>query len=204
MQFASKGQWGSGLYFAREAGYSDIYASKGRKMPPGTTDMAPDESEMMLASLLLGDVIELDRDNDTTMGGHIPGIRKYCNDLKVPPHKSATPSRKKPEDGVDVATAAPGITSGARYNTVRGYTQTDKPPAHAGGKWTKNETCPRSQVWIVYENGRACERHGALCLLSALQLLMGCGRCFGRPEVPRPLLPVRVSHNAPRVLRSSG
>ena len=154
MQFASKGQWGSGLYFAKESGYSDIYASKGRKMPPGTSTMAPDESEMMLAELLLGDVIEMDRDNDTSMGGQIAGIRKACNELKVPPNKSGTQSRKSPSDGVDVATAVPRATGGDRYNTVRGYTQTDK---NVDGKWSKNDDCPRSQVWIVYENGRACE-----------------------------------------------
>ena len=153
MQFASKGQWGSGLYFAREAGYSDIYASKGRKMPPGTSTMSSDESEMMLAELLLGDVIEMDRDNDTSMGGQIAGIRKACNELKVPPNKSGTTSRKG-ADGVDVATAVPRATGGPRYNTVRGYTQTDK---NVGGQWSKNDNCPRSQVWIVYENGRACE-----------------------------------------------
>ena len=148
MQFASKGQWGNGLYFAKEAGYSDIYASKGRKMQPGTTDMLPDESEMMLAELILGDVIELDRDNDRA----IPGIRKYCNDLKVPPHVSGT--RYREGDGADIATSVPKITAGDRFNTVRGYTQTDK---KVDGRWCKNDDCPRSQVWIVYENGRACE-----------------------------------------------
>ena len=151
MQFASKGQWGSGLYFANEPGYSHIYASKGKEMP--YSGMAPDESEMMLAELLLGDVIEMDRDNDTSMGGQIAGIRKACNELKVPPNKSGTTSRKG-ADGVDVATAVPRATGGARYNTVRGYTQTDK---NVGGQWSKNDDCPRSQVWIVYENGRACE-----------------------------------------------
>ena len=149
MQVASKGQWGNGLYFAKEAGYSDIYASKGRKMPPGTSTMSSDESEMMLAELLLGDVIEMDRDNER----QIAGIRKACNELKVPPNKSGTTSRKG-ADGVDVATAVPRATGGARYNTVRGYTQTDK---NVGGQWSKNDNCPRSQVWIVYENGRACE-----------------------------------------------
>ena len=153
MQFASKGQWGSGLYFVRESGYSHIYASKGHKMPPGTSTMLPDESEMMLASLLLGDVIEMDRDNDTSTGGQIAGIRKACNELRVPPNKSGTTSRKSPSDGVDVATAVPRATGGDRYNTVRGYTQTDK---NVDGKWSKNDDCPRSQVWIVYENGRAC------------------------------------------------
>ena len=27
MQFSSQGQWGKGLYFARDAGYSDFYAT---------------------------------------------------------------------------------------------------------------------------------------------------------------------------------
>ena len=144
MQFASKGQWGNGLYFAKEAGYSDIYASKGRKMQH--SGMEADESEMMLAELLLGDVIELDRDNDRA----IPGIRRFCNDLKVPPHVDGTRSREG--DGADIATAVPEVAAGARYNTVRGYTQTDLAPGAPGNAtdgWTKNPSCPRSQVWIV-------------------------------------------------------
>ena len=165
MQFASKGQWGNGLYFAKEAGYSDIYASKGNKMQPGTTDMKPDESEMILAELLLGDVIELDRDKDTTMGGQIEGIRKYCHELKVPPHINGT--RYREGDGADIATSVPRNPPPTpaelsdeearhfrsdRFNTVRGYTQTDLPPRSPGNAtdgWIKNPSCPRSQVWIV-------------------------------------------------------
>ena len=55
MQFASKGQWGRGLYFAEEAGYSHFYATKGASPPPGRDDLPHDECEFMLASLLLGD-----------------------------------------------------------------------------------------------------------------------------------------------------
>ena len=191
MQFASQGQWGSGLYFAKEAGYSHIYASKGSKMP--YSGMEPDESEMMLASLLTGKVVELDRDSDTArdstsgLSGQIPGIRNYCKKLKVPPFVAGTRRTKGP-DGVDVATAVPGNAPPGnleKYNTVRGYTQTDK---NIGGQWSKNEDCPRSQVWIVYENGRACES----CLPPAASHWL-MRRCLCRPEVPRPLLPVRVS-----------
>jgi hypothetical protein len=42
-----------------------------------------------------------------------------------------------------------------KYNTVRGCTQTDKKDPRAPRGWAKNSDCPRSQVWIVYENGRA-------------------------------------------------
>ena len=153
MQFASQGQWGAGLYFANEPGYSDVYASKGKKMP--YSGMAPDESEMMLAQLLLGDVIELDRDANR-------GMNDYCRKLKVPPAIGAARSRKGP-DGADVATAVPGNPppgATGKYNTVRGYTQTDK---NVGGQWSKNENCPRSQVWIVYENGRACVYDRCAC-----------------------------------------
>ena len=59
MQFASKGQWGRGLYFAEEAGYSHFYATKGASPPPGRDDLPHDECEFMLASLLLGDVVEV-------------------------------------------------------------------------------------------------------------------------------------------------
>jgi hypothetical protein len=64
MQFASAGQWGRGLYFAEEAAYSDLYASKAAQMPDGgrSKGMQPDESEFMLANILLGKEIEMDRD----------------------------------------------------------------------------------------------------------------------------------------------
>eukprot|EP01048_Picozoa_sp_COSAG05_P000173 COSAG05_NODE_4_length_49189_cov_157.128784_36_plen_311_part_00 len=42
---------------------------------------------------------------------------------------------------------------GERYDTVCGFTQTDI--KLSSGKWGKNPECPRSKVYIVYENGRA-------------------------------------------------
>ena len=35
---------------------------------------------------------------------------------------------------------------------VQCYTQTDK---NVGGVWSKNEACPRTTSWVVYENSRA-------------------------------------------------
>jgi hypothetical protein len=55
MQFASPGQWGRGLYFADDSGYSHFYASKAKwhrhLRDKGCKD---DEAEMMLANLLVG------------------------------------------------------------------------------------------------------------------------------------------------------
>ena len=45
-----------------------------------------------------------------------------------------------------------------RFNTVRGYTQTDKQDRKSG-QWSKNSSCPRGRVWIVYENGRAYPKY---------------------------------------------
>eukprot|EP01043_Picozoa_sp_COSAG02_P118050 COSAG02_NODE_54626_length_295_cov_0.683673_1_plen_73_part_01 len=59
------------------------------------------------------------------------------------------------EDGVDRCTQPPSPVKGHKYNTVRGYTQGDQ--REPDGTWTKNPKCPRSKVWIVYENCRACE-----------------------------------------------
>ena len=113
MQFASQGQWGSGLYFAKEAGYSHIYASKGSKMP--YSGMEPDESEMMLASLLTGKVVELDRDSDAVrdstsgLSGQIPGIRNFCKKLKVPPFVGS-PLRMPSETGSGVSKSSISCT----------------------------------------------------------------------------------------------
>ena len=40
MQFSSKGQFGKGLYFAEEPGYSHFYATRGTSVD---NDLAPDE-----------------------------------------------------------------------------------------------------------------------------------------------------------------
>lgn len=160
MQFASAGQWGRGLYFAEEAGYSDIYASKAKHMQPDVRDtkgLAMDESEFMLASLLVGSVVELDRDLDGAM-------QKACNALKTPPAVDGCNTRPL-ADGEPACTRPPQQAKGRKYNTVRGYTQTDR--RRTDGTWTKDSTCPRSKVWIVYENGRACELTRILSLLSA-------------------------------------
>ncbi len=138
----------AGLYFAKEPGYSDIYATK----PDGMNGLEPDESEFMLATVSIGDVIEMDRDLSQEMSS-------ACNDLVTPPLISSfTASNSQPStsDGVDAATAPPTPlvdSNTQRYNTVRGYTQTDL--RQQNGSWTKNPKCPRSLVWIVYENGRA-------------------------------------------------
>ena len=50
MQFSSKGQFGKGLYFAEEPGYSHFYATKGTHTSVDN-DLAPDEREFMLADV---------------------------------------------------------------------------------------------------------------------------------------------------------
>ena len=150
MQFASAGQWGRGLYFADEAGYSDIYASAAAGMPDKGESRgfrSDDEKEMMLATLLLGNVIEMDRDKNEDM-------RKACQGLKTPPAIAGCDGKTTPSshDEIPTCTAPPTMAGGHKYNTVRGYTQTDQ--RHPDGTWTKNAACPRSKVWIVYENGQ--------------------------------------------------
>ena len=139
-----------------EAGYSDFYATKAATLQGGgqSKGMAPDECEFMLASVLIGNTVEMDRDRD------INGpMSKACHDLKTPPSISScdqTPAR----DGVDQCTSPPGMATRLgelKYNTVRGYTQTQISPQISGQPgWIMNPDCPRSRVWIVYENGRAC------------------------------------------------
>ena len=128
MQFASAGQWGRGLYFAEEAGYSDIYASKAKHMQPDVRDtkgLAMDESEFMLASLLVGSVVELDRDLDGAM-------QKACNALKTPPAVDGCNTRPL-ADGEPACTRPPQQAKGRKYNTVRGYTQTCSAATREGG-----------------------------------------------------------------------
>ena len=184
MQFASKGQWGRGLYFAEEAGYSHFYATKGASPPPGRDDLPHDECEFMLASLLLGDVVEMDRDENEAIKG-------ACRELTVPPAKSACRSKTLSPvgDGVDRLTAPPQQGSGTKYNTLRGYTQTDR--RDGSGKWHKNDRCPRSKVWIVYENGRACarpDRPGCALTLPPTDQ----PSASRRPAVPRAVLLRRI------------
>ena len=188
MQFARKGQWGRGLYFAMEPGYSDFYATKASP----DTELEADEKELLMATLVMGSCIELDRDccksnrpgggrgNDGRNRNHdhnrnqpnqcCAEMDSFCREIIAPPAKEACRNivQRHPVDGVDVCTAVPqgSVNAGAKYNTVRGYTQTDiKIPASdasgagASSGWMKNPDCPVSQVFIVYENGRAYPRY---------------------------------------------
>ncbi|KAI2489089.1 hypothetical protein MHU86_25503 [Fragilaria crotonensis] len=104
MQFSRKGLWGRGLYFAARSSYSHSYAYK----PDLSETQHSDEREMFLAKLLVGNVVEMNRDES-------PQKATECSALTVPPND---------------------LRTGRKNNTVTGWT---------GG----------SQIWVVYENGRA-------------------------------------------------
>ena len=116
--------------------------------------MQYDECEMMLASLLIGNTVEMDRDDSQDM-------ERACRELRTPPTVDGCSAAgvAKTKDGVDKCLRTPAGDGKYKYNTVRGYTQTDQ--RQPDGTWTKNDTCPRSQIWIVYENRRACEYSSA-------------------------------------------
>ena len=82
---------------------------------------------MMLCNLLLGDCVAMDRDKH--------GLKQTCHRLVAPPYLNC--DKKTFEGG-----------NGPKYNSVAGWTQTFR-------NGTKNPDCPRSKIWIVYENGRA-------------------------------------------------
>ena len=153
MQHASDGQWGRGLYFAQDAAYSHFYTSNGmvghrnHVADPDLEPLRPDEHEMLQASLLLGHVVVMDRDAGRE-------IQAAARALKVPPFLNSKPPLYEGGDG-----------SEGKYDTVTGWTQTDK--KLADGTWTKNPDSPRSKVFIVYENGRAYP--GALLPVSRLR-----------------------------------
>ena len=96
MQYCEAGMWGRGLYFAKNAKYSNDYAWK--------TGILRGRKTMMYTRLLTGEAIHMRYDSKTT--------RK----LKVPPVRLGK----------------------LRYDTISGDTN-------------------GSKVYIVYENGRACE-----------------------------------------------
>lgn len=70
MQHSKEGYWGRGVYFAVDAGYCDSGFASKTASPPGRTPLQPDEKELLQASLLLGRVIEMDRDQ--------PGMSQRC------------------------------------------------------------------------------------------------------------------------------
>ena len=123
LQFASQGQWGRGLYFAAEAGYSHIYATKAANLQPDVRDskgMNRDECELLLATLLIGNTVEMDRDRDEA-------LRDACHKLKTAPAVAGCQVVPAASDGIDecIAPPGPGPTGALKYNTVRGFTQTD-------------------------------------------------------------------------------
>ena len=73
------------------------------------------------------------------LGGRLNGAQQGSS-IKAPPFINSTPPLHT--DG-----------NGPKYNTVSGFTQTDM--KHPNGKWAKHPDCPRSQVYVIYENGRA-------------------------------------------------
>jgi hypothetical protein len=147
--------------------------------------MKDDESEFMLADVLLGDVIEMDRDMDASVSPFEAGgeMRSLCEWLNVPPSIAGCKLREDTDasDAIDRCAAPPAKsdqpsvwhqvkTTGLRYNTVQFYTQTDikndggavlghhddrVPETGQNIDWSKNEACPVSTVWVVYENCRA-------------------------------------------------
>ena len=109
MQFSSKGQFGKGLYFAEEPGYSHFYATKGTHTSVDH-DLAPDEREFMLADVLMGEIVEMDRDLSEEM-------RVACNNLVVPPYQNA-PGVAKADGQVARCTRDPGREGvNPRFNT---------------------------------------------------------------------------------------
>ena len=82
---------------------SHIYATKGGY--GHGSQLAHDESEMMLCNLLLGDCVAMDRDKH--------GLKQTCHRLVAPPYLNC--NKKTFEGG-----------NGPKYNSVAGWTQTDK------------------------------------------------------------------------------
>ena len=69
MQFSREGFWGRGIYFAAKASYSKNYSylpdqsTLQERAASGKTD----EKEMFLAKLLIGNKIDMDRDESSHM-----------------------------------------------------------------------------------------------------------------------------------------
>jgi hypothetical protein len=85
--------------------------------------MKDDEAEMMLANLLVGNSIEIDRDKDRETA-------VMCKALKTPPAIAdvACASKLAAEDGARVYQQqhVGKEWGGTKFNTVQGYTQADK------------------------------------------------------------------------------
>ena len=140
-QFASQGQWGRGLYFAEEAKYSHFFATNAETLPPDVREakrMQTDELELMMVTLLIGNTVEMDRDRNVAMAD-------ACKALKTAPAVEGC-EVEQAADGFDSCTHPPDSdATGFKYDTVTGFTQTDKKLDN--GSWVKNPDCPRSRVW---------------------------------------------------------
>jgi hypothetical protein len=133
-------QWGKGIYFAEDAAYSKYFASPA---DPQKNDLQPDERQMMLASVILGNTVEMDRDNPQ-MAYRLGGRKNsaYDSEGKLIPAINAPPF-------LDSKPPLYKGGSGAKYNTITGFTQLDLQQRDKYGRtaWTKNPDCPRSRVW---------------------------------------------------------
>ena len=109
------------MYFARDAGYSDFYATKAGQIAD-RHDLQEGEKEMMLADLVLGNVIEMDRNVSGNAARTDPAMDACCRELTAPPAMNGC-KVKRAYDGVDRCRGPPehGGTKdqGHKYNTVR-------------------------------------------------------------------------------------
>ncbi len=90
MQCSRQGLWGRGLYFATKSSYSDSYSYT----PDEEETQHGDEREMFLAKLLVGNAVEMNRDES-------PAKAADCKSLTRPPINPDT---------------------GLKFNTVTGWT----------------------------------------------------------------------------------
>lgn len=126
-RFAAQGLWGRGIYFADKASYSKNYShTPVKSQTSGRPGPKQGELEMFLTRLLVGETIFAD------IGLPILGVISSAN---IPFVKH---TGKEVKLNQDRSLTVPPIDTmtGLKYNSVTGHT--------AG-----------SQVWIVYENGRA-------------------------------------------------
>ena len=145
-------KYGFCRYFAEDAAYSDYYASKAKwHEHTRAKGMKDDEAEMMLANLLVGNSIEIDRDKDRE-------TQAMCMALKTPPAIADVVCASQPaEDGARVYQQQHAKQwGGTKFNTVQGYTQTDKVSFDTR---TINHTLPDCSVGWYCAYAKSCSLH---------------------------------------------
>eukprot|EP01050_Picozoa_sp_SAG11_P028454 SAG11_NODE_7606_length_1122_cov_0.856305_2_plen_291_part_01 len=131
MQFAQQGLWGRGLYFAEKSSYSDDY-SYGPSLPlPGLAP--PRLAPGPVPGPLPGQERGAANDDEREMF-----LAKLLVGNAVTMDRDASDAAE--QECRDLVVPPDDPSTGTKYNTVTGYTGSDS---------------RRSQVWIVYENGRA-------------------------------------------------